>query len=163
MIEKTESKYSQLCDELKEIAGELKCYYIVNNVKPYAVYVYATASQKSNWPWGDDLFDILPEKIIYHDEEHKILDEAFPIVQKIQAKLCEIRDHMRGRVESGELREFKSENGHVYLFPKKHCVFCKHCTDLFYEYSNGPYMFFCDLDTEVDDHHYESCGMFEEE
>ena len=25
------------------------------------------------------------------------------------------------------------------------CFFCKHLTDLFWDYSSGPYMFFCDL------------------
>lgn len=158
-----ESTYKRLYEELVEITEELKRYYVINGVKPYAVYVYATADQKSNWPWGDDLFDITPEKIYYHDEDHVILEEARPIVNKIQDKLLEIRDHVKARTESGDLREFKCESGHVYLFPKNHCVFCKHCADLFYDYSNGPYMFFCDLDTEVDDHHYGSCGRFEED
>lgn len=28
------------------------------------------------------------------------------------------------------------------------CFFCKHCYDIFYDYINGPYMFFCDLEGE---------------
>lgn len=36
----------------------------------------------------------------------------------------------------------------VYLLPVNHCVFCKHCNDVIYDYMNGPYMFFCDLEKE---------------
>lgn len=28
---------------------------------------------------------------------------------------------------------------------KRSCFFCTHLTDLFWDYSNGPYMFFCDV------------------
>lgn len=24
------------------------------------------------------------------------------------------------------------------------CVFCKHCTDIFWDYTHGPYMIFCE-------------------
>lgn len=44
----------------------------------------------------------------------------------------------------GETRLYGLENGAVYKMPSVHCVFCKHCTDLFYDYTNGPYMFTCD-------------------
>lgn len=30
------------------------------------------------------------------------------------------------------------------------CLLCKHCTDVFLDYSNGPYMFMCDLDYTFD-------------
>lgn len=30
--------------------------------------------------------------------------------------------------------------------PAKSCVFCDHCTDIYYDYSNGPYIFACELD-----------------
>lgn len=58
-----------------------------------------------------------------------------------------------------ELRPFKCDSGQIYLFPQNHCVFCDHCTDLFYDYTNGPYAFSCDL--ELNDH--ETCGQFKEE
>lgn len=40
---------------------------------------------------------------------------------------------------------FKCENGHIYMAFNNSCVFCKHC-DLFWDYTNGPYMFLCDVD-----------------
>ena len=36
------------------------------------------------------------------------------------------------------------------IFPKKvvvaegECLVCKHCTDMFYDYTNGPYMVMCE-------------------
>ena len=30
------------------------------------------------------------------------------------------------------------------------CFFCKHCTDVFYDYTNGPYMIICELQKEND-------------
>lgn len=30
--------------------------------------------------------------------------------------------------------------------PDNCCAFCRHCTDLFYDYTNGPYLFICDKD-----------------
>ena len=41
-------------------------------------------------------------------------------------------------------KEFKGEGYSVLAHPKS-CFFCKRCTDIFYDYTNGPYMFFCDL------------------
>lgn len=46
---------------------------------------------------------------------------------------------------------------HVFAMPPKHCVFCKHCTDVFYD-SNAPYMCFCELNIENN----EDCSKFED-
>lgn len=48
----------------------------------------------------------------------------------------------------GETKLYECESGKVYRFPIAHCVFCKHCTDLFYDYTNGPYMFMCEFNLE---------------
>lgn len=61
-----------------------------------------------------------------------------------------------GKMEIKEFKPFECENGLVYSMPAKHCAFCKHCTDIFYDYSNGPYMFICELDCDG----FESCGNF---
>lgn len=49
----------------------------------------------------------------------------------------------------GETRLYELENGCVYKMPSVHCVFCKHCTDLFYDYTNGPYGFTCEKELEL--------------
>lgn len=43
--------------------------------------------------------------------------------------------------------------------PDNCCLFCKHCTDVFWDYTNGPYMFMGDCC----DGNFETCGMFDEE
>lgn len=30
--------------------------------------------------------------------------------------------------------------------PEKCCLCCEHCTDIFWDYSNGPYMLICNVD-----------------
>lgn len=50
----------------------------------------------------------------------------------------------------GETKQFECRSGKVYLFPKTHCVFCKHCTNMFYDYTNGPYIFICEFGLEPD-------------
>lgn len=44
--------------------------------------------------------------------------------------------------------------------PEKCCLFCKYCSDVFYDYSHGPYMFFCQEGHGGD---FETCNNFEEE
>lgn len=46
------------------------------------------------------------------------------------------------------MKEFKCANGKVYKVPDNHCLFCEHCTDILYDYTNGPYMCFCELNYE---------------
>ena len=41
----------------------------------------------------------------------------------------------------------------------KDCLFCKNCTDIFYDYTNGPYMVICKLDKDT---HQDNCENFEE-
>ena len=53
------------------------------------------------------------------------------------------------------------ETGTVYEMPEKHCVFCKHCTDIFYDYTNGPYGFTCDKNIDHDGEF--SCDSFEDD
>lgn len=56
-----------------------------------------------------------------------------------------------------ELKPFECANGRTYSFPEKHCAFCKNCTDVFFDYSNGPYFFQCNAGK--DD--FQTCGKFE--
>ena len=60
------------------------------------------------------------------------------------------------------MRTFKCANGFTYEIPDNFCVFCEHCTDIFYDYTNGPYMFICDIGKEYDAKNFE-CKYFEAE
>lgn len=44
---------------------------------------------------------------------------------------------------------------------EKDCALCKHCYDVVWDYTNGPYMFICDVGEPSEDKHY--CDKFEEE
>lgn len=37
------------------------------------------------------------------------------------------------------------------IAPSRACLFCDRCSDVFWDYTHGPYMFFCDagMDTSV--------------
>lgn len=48
----------------------------------------------------------------------------------------------------GKTRGWVCENGYAYRMPYAHCVFCKHCTDIYYD-SAGPYMFSCELNKKL--------------
>lgn len=56
---------------------------------------------------------------------------------------------------------FECENGKVYGIPKdtKCCLICKHCKDIWYDYTNGPYMWFCSLNEDTNE--CMNCNSFE--
>ena len=68
-----------------------------------------------------------------------------------------------------EHKLFECENGKTYEAHKRSCLFCKHCTDIFYDYTNGPYMFICGFECDLDmkEAKYKSfkglCPKFEKE
>ena len=50
-------------------------------------------------------------------------------------------------------------NGKQYVAPKKSCLFCAHCTDIFYDFTNGPYMWYCDV-VGNPENHFTGCHKF---
>lgn len=54
-----------------------------------------------------------------------------------------------------DTKVFECENGIRYLLPANHCVFCAHCTDIFYDHG-GPYMCICS----EGDGDYRNCSKF---
>ena len=43
-------------------------------------------------------------------------------------------------------------------------MFCDHCTDIFWDYTNGPYMIICDIDIDPTDGGYDgTCRSFVED
>lgn len=45
-------------------------------------------------------------------------------------------------------RLFKCDNGKTYVAYYGGCLACEHCTDIFWDYTNGPYAFVCELNKE---------------
>ena len=58
---------------------------------------------------------------------------------------------------------YKCNNGIIYgISSKQHCLICKHCTDIFWDYTNGPYMTFCKFNEDNDENEWgETCKKFE--
>ena len=46
-------------------------------------------------------------------------------------------------MDKKKMKLYESENFKCYA-PEDHCLFCDKCKDLFWDYTNGPYLFFCD-------------------
>ena len=42
-------------------------------------------------------------------------------------------------------RWFELEDGRKFGAHEKSCLFCRHNTDIFYDYTHGPYMFICEF------------------
>lgn len=60
-------------------------------------------------------------------------------------------------------KPFKCANGIAYYAKEKSCLFCKNCSDIFYDYSNGPYMFICREDRETTEGMAGTCKWFKGE
>ena len=55
------------------------------------------------------------------------------------------------------MKTFTMEDGRTWAGPDDFCFWCKHCTDIFYDYK-GPYALICELNLE-----YPGCGRYEDE
>lgn len=66
------------------------------------------------------------------------------------------------------MRVYECEYYAVYAHTRS-CFFCKHCSDMWFDYQNGPYMYICSYPTKADmeDHSIEGmkgkCNNFEED
>lgn len=61
------------------------------------------------------------------------------------------------------MRKFKCQDGYTYLCPDNCCLFCNHCTDIFWDYTHGIYMTLCDIDEDTSLGSKGKCGSFVEE
>lgn len=55
--------------------------------------------------------------------------------------------------ETCKLREFICQDGFFNkqcFLPLNHCCFCKHCTDIFWDYTNGVYLTLCELNDGIE-------------
>ena len=79
-------KYYELYEELVEISKEILRYYDIDKIKPFAVYIWTKPYDDD----GENVFDIYDDEIVFYNKEHKIIEEALPIINSIQCKLKEI-------------------------------------------------------------------------
>lgn len=64
--------------------------------------------------------------------------------------------------EHEHTRIFRGPSYTVKAHPKS-CFFCQHLTDIFYDYTNGPYGFVCNLEGDIETGMRGVCQGFEEE
>lgn len=58
------------------------------------------------------------------------------------------------------MAKFKCDNGIVYNVPNKSCLKCSKCTDIFWDYTNGPYLAVCEEHRDTDLGWDGKCGYF---
>ena len=84
------NEFMQLYNELVQIADEITPYYDIDKVKWYSVYIWTKESEVDDDDWGENVFDIQEDEIVFYVKDHVIIEEAKPIIKKIQAKLKEL-------------------------------------------------------------------------
>jgi len=68
-------------------------------------------------------------------------------------------------VPEADKRTYESkENGYSVIAHKKSCFFCSHLTDIWFDYTHGPYMFHCEqeIDPEEKEIVFGECQCFKE-
>ena len=87
----SEKEFNDYYDSLCEIASEILPYYDIDKIKTYAVYIWNKADNlEDQW----NVFDIYSNEIVMYDKEHEIIEEAKPIIKKIQDKLKEFDKYL---------------------------------------------------------------------
>ena len=61
-----------------------------------------------------------------------------------------------------ELRKYECEHYSV-MAPPTSCFFCARCTDIWFDFTNGPYMFWCEADRDVEAGLKGECAWFVED
>lgn len=60
------------------------------------------------------------------------------------------------------MKEYKCEYYSI-MADERSCFFCRKCTDIWWDYENGPYMFFCEDYKDIDTGLNGECEGFEGE
>ena len=77
--------------ELHKAVDQIRPYYDIDKIKQYSVYIWTKDRMGDDGLiiYGDNVFDIQKDKIVFYDETHVIPDEVMPIIRNIQSKLME--------------------------------------------------------------------------
>lgn len=77
--------------ELHKAVDEIRPYYDIDKIKPYSVYIWTKVSEEDYQSddnfYGENVFDIMKDKIVFYNKDHVIPDEVMPIIRNIQSKL----------------------------------------------------------------------------
>lgn len=88
-------KEDLLYEELVQATKAIKPYYDIDKIKTYSVYIWTkgdpNADIHTDEYWGENVFDIYPDQIVFYVEDHVIPEEVMPIIHNIQSKLKAIQ------------------------------------------------------------------------
>ena len=87
----SEEEFDKYYNSLVETVEPLGKYYDIDKIKTYAVYVWNKADSLDE---QENVFDIHSNDIVMFDKEHEIIEEAKPIIKKIQDKLKEFDKYL---------------------------------------------------------------------
>lgn len=87
----SEEEFDKYYNSLVETVEPLRKYYDIDKTKTYAVYVWNKADSLDE---QENVFDIHSNGIVMFDKEHEIIEEAKPIIKKIQDKLKEFDKYL---------------------------------------------------------------------
>lgn len=65
-------------------------------------------------------------------------------------------------MNDSDMKVFKGECYKVKAH-KHSCFFCSHCTDIFYDYTHGPYLLICDINSTIENALKGQCDKFEDD
>lgn len=77
--------------ELHKAVDEIRPYYDVDKIKPYSVYIWTKdrTGDDGLTIYGNNVFDITKDEIIFYNKDHVIPKEVMPIIRNIQSKLMD--------------------------------------------------------------------------
>ena len=90
-----EDKFYKLYDELADLVETcgILDYYDYDKIKFHSVYIWTKAIDPNDMDtWGENLFDICSDEIVFYAEDHIIIEEAKPAIKKIQEQLLKIEN-----------------------------------------------------------------------
>ena len=82
-----------LYEELVQAAKAIEPYYDIDKIKSYSVYIWTKGDGDPNSDnyWGENVFDIQEDRLVFYVEGHTIPEEVTPIIRNIQSKIKSIR------------------------------------------------------------------------
>ena len=87
-------------DELWTSAHKLQPWFDIDKVKTYSVYVWTKDCDDPDCPFGENVFDIYYDHLQFYQctKPWRLPNEAWPVIQEIQAKLKEIKEFHEGKI-----------------------------------------------------------------
>lgn len=58
------------------------------------------------------------------------------------------------------MKEYKLTDFFGVVAPDNCCLFCDQCSDIWWDYTHGPYMFFCDIGKDTSKGAHGECEFF---